>query len=403
MNKTHEAAWILAGAVLLIFPAIGRCVEAPSTQTASPAAPAAFHAVAIPIENSVTRFGYPKSTADDLVQLVRSWNLETWKQKLAQAHSAASAGRTAEIARVEEAVTRALCMKIGTEIRTCGKGEEARYFFLPAVLQDRKGQCLGYSQLFYILGNSIGLTVSMAEVLEPVAGSLPPGEGHVACIVGQCDSTCVWVDLGLRFVSGPFVFQNAYAAAGNYWELRQKNNPFRVHRRLQVVDERGIVGLIYNNLAYGYQVTGESDKAASYLTKAITLNPKCALALFNRGIVYGSLGQTQRALADFNQAIELNPNDAAMFNNRGNAYRLLGQNQQALLDYSKAIELDPNSADAYNNRGTVYGALGLTQQAILDYSSAIELNPRLDVAFPTEAVCIDCSARTSKRFWTTRR
>jgi hypothetical protein len=91
-------------------------------------------------------------------------------------------GPPAKTASAEADSLDAIYAKIGEEIKTPDEGEGSRYFYLSAVVKDRKAQCLGYSQLFYILGKSVGLPISAADVLESAAGPLPAGEGHVACL-----------------------------------------------------------------------------------------------------------------------------------------------------------------------------------------------------------------------------
>ena len=49
------------------------------------------------------------------------------------------------------------------------------------------------------------------------------------------------------------------------------------------------------------------------------------------------------------QAIQIDPKYAMAYYNRGNAYRKLGQYQQAMKDYDQAVRLDPKYAGAYNN------------------------------------------------------
>jgi tetratricopeptide (TPR) repeat protein len=376
-RKAAVAGWLLAASLLLGFTADGRCLGGPPA-TASVAETNAFGAIAQDIEKSVLRLGYPKTTADELVSLVRGWGLETWKQKLAQARSASPTRNAAEIARVEEDATKVLYAKIGKEISTC---DEPRYFYLSAVLKDRKAQCLGYSQLFYVLGNSVGLSVSAANILEPPAGTFVAGASHVACIVGRSDSTCIFVDLALQVVSRPFVFHNEYVLAGNYWELKREENQLRIHRRIQACNEAGLVACIYNNLGNRYDDTGQHSQAISCHTKAIELNPKYADPYNNRANVYDKIRQPTQAISDYNKAIELDPKFAGAYYNRANMYDDLRQYSKAISDYNKAIELNPQYAEALYNRAKVYGKLGQPAQAISDCSMAIKLNPKYTEAF----------------------
>ena len=71
----------------------------------------------------------------------------------------------------------------------------------------------------------------------------------------------------------------------------------------------------------------------------ILLNPKPALAYYNRGLAYVTLGQHERAIQDFDEAIRLNPQYAEVYNNRGGAYEAIGKSIEAERDFAKAKEL----------------------------------------------------------------
>ena len=89
---------VLAIFLLLAFAGGGRCFgDEPPANTA--ASDNAFDAIANDIEKSVLALGYPKSTADDLVLLVRGWKCEKWKEKLSRAPDTRSTGNTADAAR----------------------------------------------------------------------------------------------------------------------------------------------------------------------------------------------------------------------------------------------------------------------------------------------------------------
>ncbi|MEX0678036.1 MAG: tetratricopeptide repeat protein [Pirellulales bacterium] len=367
--------------------------------------------IAKDIEKSVVALEYPKGTADDLARLARDWKCELWKQKLSRARAASPTGQTAEVARVEEEAAKALYETIGREIRPCD--EKARFYFsLSKVVRHKKAECLGYSQLFYILGNSIGLKVRVINVLELVSGPLPLGKGHVACLVSLSDGKAMMVDLALHHVSRPFVFEQTFAEIGNYWERKQANTSYEIYRRIQILNESGVVACIYCNRGSLYSghssasnstklpVSSESivtihfdvddtgsligqDEQLSYYTKAIELNPKLAEAYNNRGLSYGELGQDTEAISDFNKAIELNPKLAEAYNNRGLSYGELGQYTEAISDFNKAIELNPKNAPAYISRGLLNAVLGKngvpgkTDEARSDLQKAVALNPAL--------------------------
>jgi len=336
-----------------------------------------FDAIAKDIEKSVLRLDYPKSTADDLVQLVRDWNCELWKQNLARARAGSASSSAAEVARVEEITIRALYERIERKIAPGPDFSRKNYFHLSEVVRDRRAHCLGYSQVFYILGKTIGLRVRAIYVLELVSGENPPGIGHVACLVSRSDGQVVIVDLAQRYVSRPFVFKEGFVEAGNYWQLKQQDNPLRVHPRIGLLDESGLLACIYSSLAAVNTNAGHPDQAISDFTKAIELNPKDAIAFNNRGVAHDSLGQHEQAISDYNKAIELNPKYADAFYNRGIAHRNLGQHEQAISDYNKAIELSPKDAIAFIGRGVTAATLGKTDAAKRDLQKALALNTAL--------------------------
>lgn len=55
---------------------------------------------------------------------------------------------------------------------------------------------------------------------------------------------------------------------------------------------------------------GEYGKAIAEYDKAIDLEPRYALARFNRAYAYGETGEYDKAIADYSKAIELDPSDA---------------------------------------------------------------------------------------------
>ena len=310
-----------------------------------------------------------------------------WQQMLSQARQTYQENLfvPADVARVEEEVVRGLAQTIGRRI-TLDTETGSKYFYLSKVVNDRKAQCLGCSQLVYILGNSVGLRVTAIGVLELASGPMPAGNSHVACCVELTDGKVIMVDVAQNLMSRPFVFLETYRAAGNYWELKQKDNPLGVHRRIQVWNKSGLCGAMYNNLGNAYREAGDHAEAMLCFTKAIELNPKCAFAYSNRGTAYNRAGQLANALADYTKAIELDPQCAPAYSNRGTAYDRAGQLANALADYAKAIELDPRLAGAYFSRGTAYSKAGQLVNALADYTKAIELDPKLAHAFFTRGI-----------------
>jgi len=300
--------------------------------------------------------------------------LVAWKQGLNQARQDYKQYKISkdQLAKVEENTAKELSQRIQKEI-----SYNEKFFDLADVIKYKQARCLGYSQLVYIIGNSLGLSIKPMNVLEIMTGVLlSPEAGHIASIVSLTDGRIMMVDLVPRgFVSKPFI-EEQFTKVGNYRELKDPNNPLGIHRKIQILDRDGFLAEIYTNRGNVYGKLGQHTQALSNFTKAIDLNPKYAEAYYNRGTTYANLGGTPQALSDLTQAIDLNPKLAQAYNNRGLVYSKLNKLPQAISDYNKAIELDPKYAEAYCSRGAAYGQLAEYPKALSDFTKAIELNPK---------------------------
>jgi tetratricopeptide (TPR) repeat protein len=123
------------------------------------------------------------------------------------------------------------------------------------------------------------------------------------------------------------------------------------------------------------------DRAIAALDEAIRLDPKNALAFYNRGRAYANKRDVDRAIGDYNEAIRLDPKYVLAFHSRGLAYMAKGDNDRAIADFNEIIRLDPKDAWAFHNRGQAYESKGDNDRAIADYNEAIRLDPNEPSAF----------------------
>jgi tetratricopeptide (TPR) repeat protein len=130
------------------------------------------------------------------------------------------------------------------------------------------------------------------------------------------------------------------------------------------------------SLSAWYGDNNFEDEVVETCSKAIELNPKAAIAYYNRGTTYSGKGNLDQAVKDFNMTIELDPNLAEVYCNRGIIYFNNNDFNQAIKDFTKAIEINRNLENAYYNQGNAYVKKGDFNQAIKDYNKAIELDPK---------------------------
>jgi tetratricopeptide (TPR) repeat protein len=359
--------------ILMTSAGAGLSLEEPPAK-ASVSAGDELAAVSKEIQQTVKGLGYSDDTDIELVQFISRWQYADWMQALNQARQDYGQKKITaqQAAEEEEKVLKALCTSIKKDFSPAAGDSE--YFYLPKVVKDKTAQYLGYCQLLYVFGNSIGLPVKVADVLEPAGGQLPVGEEHAACLADLSGGNTIVADLTQDGLSRPFALRDQYAAAGNYWELKQKENPLKLPRRIQILDRNGLVADIYNCLGNAYAKSGKASDAVSYFSKAIELYPRMAKSYSSRGVEFLSAGQGVKAAADLDKAIQLDPKDAEAYYNQGTLYAASRQDAKALSSFAKAIELKPSFPAAYKSRGSLYFKSGQIAEALAEFAKASELN-----------------------------
>lgn len=125
--------------------------------------------------------------------------------------------------------------------------------------------------------------------------------------------------------------------------------------------------------------TGQAERGAALLDKAIKLYPDKPSLYYNRGY-FAYRGKERLApeeieaiLDDFQIAQELDPNDPSAWGISGWVkWRYTTEPAGALADLGRAIEIKPEAID-YRNRALVYLDLKQNDNAIADLKKALEL------------------------------
>jgi tetratricopeptide (TPR) repeat protein len=355
-------------------PALEGTVKALSARLAAIPAKTRSDALANDIRQAVRDLNYPSKTADDVARMVSGWNLDRLRQRLATARDDLQLGKIdkARVAQVEEHITRELSQTIASKITF-----DLPAFSLSDVVTRRKTNCLGYAQLVYVLGNSIGLTTKAAQIGELARRAPAPASwGHIACLVELTDGTTVMVEVSIanKFVSKPFILPETFVEGHYYSTLKDKSNPLGIHPSIRILNRNGLIAAVYTSQGNTYTEAGQHDRALTYHRRAIELDPTQADPYTNRANSYLALRQYSEAMADFDKAVEIHPGELAFFN-RGTALHLTEQHGKAISDLTRAIELRPKYREAYLNRGSAHLALGKYEEAVSDYTSGIEIEP----------------------------
>ena len=387
--EKRTAIRILLAILLIAIAAFSGCIEEKPTST--PLAPTPTPTLSVTIEDIdeeiellVKELEYDYNVAQYVAREVNSWTdkqgntiLQGWKEELRDARERYEEGKISvdKLTEVEVKITKELSQKIKEEIPDFNEDN----WHLENVIRDKEANCLGYTQLLFISGRVVGLSVEPIEVRESRESGYYE-EDHATCLVNLSDRYRVMVELTSSpiFISKPFILEREYERIGNYFELIDKDNPLVLYMRIRMWSKEGLIAGIIDKRGRSNYQQGEYQKAIADHTKAIALDPKDANAYNNRGVVYDNLKEYQKAISDYTKAIELDPKYAKAYNNRGVVYFGLGEYHKAISDLTKAIESDPKYAKAYYNRGVVYLMKRESQKAQRDFDMAVSLDPGLE-------------------------
>jgi tetratricopeptide (TPR) repeat protein len=189
-------------------------------------------------------------------------------------------------------------------------------------------------------------------------------------------------------------------------------------------------GFIYNHdLAVPYygraralSNLGKQDEALADFEKAVSIDPKYAEAICERGILLIAKGTKDKgcmdlrkakvlgnakakelyeqnycssmsgsfvqagdrkadskdyagAVTEYTSAIQLNSDSASAYLKRGQCYVMLKKYDKAISDYNKAIKLKPDTIQIFYLRGLAYMAASNYKSAFDDFSKVIRLDP----------------------------
>jgi|GEM_PF-2550012 len=130
-----------------------------------------------------------------------------------------------------------------------------------------------------------------------------------------------------------------------------------------------------NNEGVQFYQSHNNAMAVQRFTKALELNPSCADAYYNLGLINFEQRNLPLAVAMYEKAIKVGPESEWYHLNLAIAKEQQGSHDEAILHYKRAIQLKPDFAEAYNNMGVIYGNLGRTDEAIAAYEKAAGLKP----------------------------
>ncbi|MDP3507976.1 MAG: tetratricopeptide repeat protein [Candidatus Melainabacteria bacterium] len=158
--------------------------------------------------------------------------------------------------------------------------------------------------------------------------------------------------------------------------VREANSALAINPRMAeayALRARGYYMLVFTCFGQDKDLT---RKGLADLDKAIELDPKLAVAHYNKGVWLFGEKKSKEAIVCLTRAIELAPAEYTYYNYRAIAYEETGQVDKAIEDLSVFIKLNPKEINGYRRRANAYIQKGDCKKALEDLNHAIAIAPR---------------------------
>ncbi|WP_129126347.1 tetratricopeptide repeat protein [Geomonas oryzae] len=131
------------------------------------------------------------------------------------------------------------------------------------------------------------------------------------------------------------------------------------------------------NNHYGVALSkeGRVPEAMEYLKKALQINPRNPVALYNLGRLLDETGNIDAAVSCYEAAVALQPELDAAYNNLAVDCLLKGDDSRAIDYYQVVLKRKPNFAEARNNLGFALLRNGKVDEAVAEFKTAISVHP----------------------------
>jgi tetratricopeptide (TPR) repeat protein len=118
----------------------------------------------------------------------------------------------------------------------------------------------------------------------------------------------------------------------------------------------------------------ENEKALEDFSQCLKINPKFAIAHYNKGLVFADLEKYDKAIASYNKSIKYKPDDYTVLNSRGDAFLELKKYTEAVSDYDRALRSKSDDYITWDKRGIALYNLNKHKEADYSWNKALEYN-----------------------------
>jgi serine/threonine-protein kinase len=141
------------------------------------------------------------------------------------------------------------------------------------------------------------------------------------------------------------------------------------------------------------------DEAIPFLTAAVALRKRNALAHYNLGLALDLKGDLDGAIRSYRAALERDAKYVPAHNNLGAALKRKGDIQGAIRAYRTALDLDPKDFKAHYNLGRALYAREDLDGAIRCYRTALDINPKFALAHANLGFALHAKGNLKGAIW----
>jgi len=297
------------------------------------------------IHQLVASLGYGPEVGDGFASFADGLPVGRWRATLG---AAADRGDKKAMSEAESKVVDDIQRRLDATIQQADGRSD--YWNLPNVLADRQAQCLGNCQLWYVVGNAVGLEVAAMEVSQPPDGELGEHETHVATLVRLADGRVRMIDARYDIDDHAFRLGEFYRRQGRVWAVADLAGRRRLHRRVRPLDEAGIQAAILLNIGNTYRRAGRESDAAPIYARGLALDPDSPALHLAAGETSFRAGHWNDAERSIRTAISLEPQGSEAHAAFGRLLSRQNKWAEAVSAFDRAIALKPQSPDAVRAR-----------------------------------------------------
>lgn len=258
------------------------------------------------------------------------------------------------------------------------------------VFENRKANCISYTNLFVGMARSIGINAEYAEVTEVESyskvGDTVVYNSHVCAVVFKGPNHYL-IDFSLRphknyhfwralsDLEAAAVFYNNIGAQKYLEEdhpdrIKEALTYFYMARKLaptlpQVYNNLGVIELNQNNIL----------EAEKYFRTALERRPGYFAAYSNLGSLYLTRGELDNALTLYKVAVESSPENKYAFHALARLQIRKGYNKEAERSLRKALALDQRFTEARHELGRLFLRSGRLTDALDQFALALKFQP----------------------------